>query len=103
MPRINERIREAEIRVIGADGEQLGVMSPEDALARAVEEGLDLVEVASPSRARAKTIGSERGLLPRLHGAPVLRLDRAVCEPGISVVKRRRRRAHALHHHRCSC
>ena len=32
--------------MIGADGEQLGVMSSDDALARAVEEGLDLVEVA---------------------------------------------------------
>jgi translation initiation factor IF-3 len=35
--------------VIGSGGEQLGVMSPEDALARAVEEGLDLVEVAPGS------------------------------------------------------
>jgi translation initiation factor IF-3 len=32
--------------VIGADGEQLGVMTPEAAWQRAVEEGLDLVEVA---------------------------------------------------------
>jgi len=35
-----------EILVIGADGEQLGVMSPENALARAQEVGLDLVEVS---------------------------------------------------------
>ncbi len=47
---MNERIREPEIRVIGADGEQLGVMSSDEALARAVEEGLDLVEVAPGSR-----------------------------------------------------
>jgi len=47
---VNERIRVPEIRVIGADGEQLGVMSPEDALAQAREVGLDLVEVAPNSR-----------------------------------------------------
>ena len=50
MPRINERIQEAEVRVIGSDGSQLGVMSPETATERAVEEGLDLVEVAPGSR-----------------------------------------------------
>ncbi len=48
--RINERIRVREIRVIGSDSEQLGVMSPEEALALAREEGLDLVEVAANSR-----------------------------------------------------
>jgi len=50
VPRINEFIREVEVRVIGSDGSQLGVMSPEVALERAVEEGLDLVEVAPTSR-----------------------------------------------------
>ncbi len=39
-----------EVRVIGADSEQLGVMSPEDALIKAREAGLDLVEVAANSR-----------------------------------------------------
>ena len=48
--RVNERIRVREIRVIGSDSEQLGVMTPEDALALAREEGLDLVEVAATSR-----------------------------------------------------
>lgn len=43
-------IRAAEIRVIGAEGDQLGVMTPEDAIARAEEAGLDLVEVAPGSR-----------------------------------------------------
>jgi translation initiation factor IF-3 len=38
------------VRVIGSDSEQLGVMSPEEALALAREEGLDLVEVAANSR-----------------------------------------------------
>jgi translation initiation factor IF-3 len=36
--------------VIGDDGEQLGTMTPEDAIARAEEVGLDLVEVAPGSR-----------------------------------------------------
>lgn len=48
--RVNERIRVREIRVIGADGEQLGVMTPEEALVIARESGLDLVEVAATSR-----------------------------------------------------
>jgi translation initiation factor IF-3 len=48
--RVNERIRVREIRVIGSDGEQLGVMAPEDALVIAREGGLDLVEVAANSR-----------------------------------------------------
>lgn len=49
-PRINEKIREPEIRVIGSDGEQLGVMTPEAAIVRAEDEGYDLVEVAPGSR-----------------------------------------------------
>jgi len=44
--RVNERIRISQVRVIGADGAQLGVMSPVDALRVAREAGLDLVEVA---------------------------------------------------------
>jgi translation initiation factor IF-3 len=47
---MNELIRAAEIRVIADDGEQLGVMTPETALERAQEVGLDLVEVAPGSR-----------------------------------------------------
>jgi len=43
---VNERIRAREIRLIGADGEQLGVVTPEEGRARADEEGYDLVEVA---------------------------------------------------------
>ena len=47
---MNERIRAAEIMVIGADSEQLGVMTPGDAIVLAEAEGLDLVEVAATSR-----------------------------------------------------
>ncbi len=47
---MNELIRAPEIRVIADDGEQLGVMTPETALERAQEVGLDLVEVAPGSK-----------------------------------------------------
>jgi translation initiation factor IF-3 len=45
-PRVNDRIRVPEVRVISEDGQQLGLMSPEDAIAHAEEVGLDVVEVA---------------------------------------------------------
>ena len=44
--RLNERIRATQVRVIGADGTQLGVMAPIEALRLAREGGWDLVEVA---------------------------------------------------------
>ena len=47
---MNELIISSEIRVIADDGEQLGVMTPSDALARAQEVDLDLVEVAPASK-----------------------------------------------------
>ena len=40
---VNEQIREKEVRVIGTNGEQLGVMSSEAVLKLAYDEGLDLV------------------------------------------------------------
>jgi translation initiation factor IF-3 len=43
-------IRAPEIRVIGDDGEQLGVLTPEDAIRRAEDVGLDLVEVAPAAK-----------------------------------------------------
>ena len=43
---INEAIRDREVRVIGADGSQLGVMSTRDALRAAEEKNLDLVKIA---------------------------------------------------------
>jgi translation initiation factor IF-3 len=44
--RTNERIRIPAVRVIGEDGEQLGVMDTRDAIQKAREAGLDLVEIA---------------------------------------------------------
>jgi translation initiation factor IF-3 len=43
--RINQRIRVPEIRVIGESGQMLGIMQTSEALRRAQEKGLDLVEV----------------------------------------------------------
>lgn len=45
-PRINERIRVPEVRLIGPEGEQIGVVSIETALQMAADNDLDLVEVA---------------------------------------------------------
>ena len=43
---INEQIRDKEVRVIGEDGEQLGIMPVKDAQALADEAGVDLVKIA---------------------------------------------------------
>ena len=42
---INEQIRDREVRVIGEDGEQLGVMSSKEAMRLAEEAGVDLVKL----------------------------------------------------------
>jgi len=44
--RVNDRIRAPKIRVVGTDGQQLGVMTVRDALLKAQSVGLDLVEIA---------------------------------------------------------
>ena len=46
---INEEIRDKEVRLIGADGSQLGVMSAAQALAIAEQQELDLVKIAPGS------------------------------------------------------
>lgn len=43
---INEQIRDREVRLIGSDGEQLGIMSAKEALKLAEEAELDLVKIA---------------------------------------------------------
>lgn len=47
---INEQIRDREVRVIGEDGEQLGVMSSREAMRLAEEAGLDLVKIAPTAK-----------------------------------------------------
>ncbi len=49
-PRINERIRVPEVRLIGADGEQIGITPLAQALRMAREQDMDLVEVAPQAR-----------------------------------------------------
>lgn len=48
--RVNHQIRISKIRVIGPDGDQLGIMSPDEGRDIAEEHGLDLVEVAPQAR-----------------------------------------------------
>ena len=45
-PRTNDKIRAPEIRLIGADGDNVGVVRPAEAMAMAAEAGLDLVEIS---------------------------------------------------------
>jgi translation initiation factor IF-3 len=47
---INEQIRDKEVRVIGEDGEQLGIMSSREALKMAQEAELDLVKIAPTAK-----------------------------------------------------
>ena len=47
---INERIRDKEIRLIGENGEQLGIMSARDAMKMAEDAGLDLVKIAPTAK-----------------------------------------------------
>ncbi|TCC12299.1 translation initiation factor IF-3 [Kribbella soli] len=48
--RVNERIRVPEVRLVGPNGEQVGIVRIEDALRLAQEADLDLVEVAATAR-----------------------------------------------------
>ncbi len=47
---INEQIRDKEIRLIGEDGEQLGIMSAKEAMKLAREADLDLVKIAPTAK-----------------------------------------------------
>ncbi len=47
---INEQIRDKEVRVIGEEGEQLGVMSLKEAMALAEEAGVDLIKIAPTAK-----------------------------------------------------
>ena len=47
---INEQIRDREVRLIGENGEQLGIMSSRDAYKHAQEAGLDLVKIAPTAK-----------------------------------------------------
>ena len=53
---INEQIRDKEIRLIGENGEQLGIMPSRDALKLAEEAGLDLVKIAPTAKPVCKIV-----------------------------------------------
>ena len=48
--RVNDEIKAREIRLVGEEGEQMGIMSPREAMQIAIEKGLDLVEVAPAAK-----------------------------------------------------
>ena len=50
MARTNEQIRVPEVRLIDENGEQVGIVNRQEALSRAIEAGLDLVEVAPQAK-----------------------------------------------------
>jgi len=61
--KVNEQIRVRQVRLIGADGEQVGIVDTKDALARAREADLDLVmvgEAAQPPVTRLLDYGKYR-------------------------------------------
>ena len=45
-PRYNNRINSSEVQVIGSEGENLGVLNLQEAISKAKNEGLDLIEIA---------------------------------------------------------
>lgn len=47
---INEQIRDKEVRLIGSDGDQLGILPIKEAMAKAQEAGLDLVKIAPTAK-----------------------------------------------------
>jgi len=55
--RINESIRVPEVRVVGVDGENLGVMPTKDAIERALTEGYDLIEISPKAQPPVCRIG----------------------------------------------
>ena len=45
-PKINERIRRPEVQVIASDGQNLGILNTNEAIVKAKNEGLDLIEIS---------------------------------------------------------
>ena len=49
-PRSNNRITSSEVQVITNDGDNLGILNTNEAISKAKEEGLDLIEIAPKAR-----------------------------------------------------
>ncbi len=88
-PRRNERIRAPKIRVIGADGRQLGIMTPYEALGIARKSGLDLLEVsptAEPPVCRILDYGKymyEESKKQKTHKTTTVKVKEIKLRPGI--------------------
>lgn len=88
-PRRNERIRAPKIRVIGADGRQLGIMTPYEALGIARKSGLDLLEVsptAEPPVCRILDYGKymyEESKKHKTHKTTTVKVKEIKLRPGI--------------------
>ncbi len=70
-PRINDRIRVPEVRLVGPAGEQVGIVKIEDALRLAQDSDLDLVEVAAQKARESRrnqqfTVIKEQKLRPKI-------------------------------------
>ncbi|MBU6476130.1 MAG: translation initiation factor IF-3 [Alphaproteobacteria bacterium] len=71
-PRINNQIRADKVRLIGADGEMVGVVSVREALTSAEEAGLDLIEIspnAAPPVCKISDFGKYRYELQKKEAA----------------------------------
>ena len=75
---INEQIRDREVRVIGTDGQQLGVMSSRDAQKLADEAELDLIKISPKAK------------------PPVCKITMASSDMNSRSVKRKQRRNNIL-------
>ena len=90
-PRRNERIRAPKVRVIGADGKQLGIMSPYEALSIARKSGLDLLEVSpnsEPPVCRILDYGKymyEEAKKQKSHKTATVKLKEIMLRPAIEI------------------
>ena len=55
---MNDRIRVPQVRVVGADGSQIGILGTDEALKMAQDQDLDLVEVAAHDAERAVKVAT---------------------------------------------
>ncbi len=93
MHELNEDIRDKEIRLIGDDGAQMGIMAPADALRIADEKGLDLVKIspqATPPVCKLMNYGKfrfEQGKREKdaRKNQPVVEIKEIRMSPGIDV------------------
>ena len=67
---INEQIRDKEVRLIGENGEQLGVMSAREAQKLAEEAGLDLVKIAPTATPVLPLLTNDPASFPKQTASP---------------------------------